>query len=81
MTRELTCAGPIAAARGIASEPQIAQVLALVGEVLRPDLVGAYVYGSSVLGGLRPHSDLDILVVAGRPTCPSPSLDGGLERL
>jgi streptomycin 3"-adenylyltransferase len=68
MTRELTSSGPIVATRGAASEPQIAQVLALVSEILGPDLVGAYLYGSSVLGGLRPYSDLDILVVAGRPT-------------
>jgi streptomycin 3"-adenylyltransferase len=68
MTRELTYTGPIAAADSAASEPQIAQVLALIGEVLGPDLVAAYLYGSSVLGGLRPYSDLDILVVADRPT-------------
>jgi streptomycin 3"-adenylyltransferase len=50
------------------SEPQIAEVLALVGEVLGPDVVGAYLHGSSVLGGLRPRSDIDILVVSRRPT-------------
>jgi predicted nucleotidyltransferase len=67
MHRELTYAGPIATAHGATSEPQIAQVLAVVGEVLGTDVVGAYLYGSSILGGLRPHSDLDILVVSGRP--------------
>lgn len=66
--RELTYADPIAAAYDAASEPQIAQDLALVREVLGSDLVGAYLYGSSVLGGLRPYSDLDLLVVAGHPT-------------
>jgi streptomycin 3"-adenylyltransferase len=68
MTRELTYAGPIAVPLSGASEPQIAQVLTLVDEVLGPDLVGTYVYGSFVLGGLRPYSDLDLLVIAGRPT-------------
>jgi streptomycin 3"-adenylyltransferase len=68
MTRELSFAGPIVAAEGASSHPQIVQTLALVSEVLGPDLVGAYLYGSSVLGGLRRYSDLDILVVARRPT-------------
>jgi predicted nucleotidyltransferase len=47
---------------------QIGEVLALVDEVLGPDVVGVYLHGSAVLGGLRPQSDLDILVVSGRPT-------------
>jgi streptomycin 3"-adenylyltransferase len=36
--------------------------------VLGPDVVGAYLHGSSALGGLRPYSDLDILVVSRRAT-------------
>jgi predicted nucleotidyltransferase len=36
--------------------------------VLGTDLVGAYLFGSAVLGGLRPRSDLDILVAARRRT-------------
>ncbi len=31
-------------------------------------LVGAYLHGSAVLGGLRPSSDLDVLAVVARPT-------------
>jgi streptomycin 3"-adenylyltransferase len=31
-------------------------------------MVGAYLFGSAVQGGLRPESDLDILVVSKRPT-------------
>jgi streptomycin 3"-adenylyltransferase len=50
------------------TESQIAEVLALVNEVLGPDIVGAYLHGSSALGGLRPYSDLDILVASRRAT-------------
>lgn len=42
-------------------------VLALVDAVLGEDVVGVYLHGSAVLGGLRPTSDLDLLVVARRP--------------
>ena len=44
-------------------------VLSLVRSVLGRDAVGAYLFGSAALGGLRPHSDLDVLVVSkGRTT-------------
>lgn len=59
---------PIARVCRPIDELQIAEVLALVGDVLGPDVVGAYLHGSSVVGGLRPRSDLDILVVSRRPT-------------
>ena len=49
-------------------EEQIDQVLGVVRDVLGPDLVGAYLHGSAVLGGLRPRSDIDVLVVSRRPT-------------
>ncbi|HZS90746.1 MAG TPA: nucleotidyltransferase domain-containing protein, partial [Chloroflexota bacterium] len=54
--------------RHLETESQIAEVLALVDEVLGSDVVGAYLHGSSALGGLRTYSDLDILVVSRRPT-------------
>jgi streptomycin 3"-adenylyltransferase len=47
---------------------QLARVLALVRDVLGSDAVGAYLFGSAVLGGLRPRSDLDMLVVSKRRT-------------
>lgn len=31
-------------------------------------VLGAYLHGSAVMGGLRPTSDVDVLVVLGRPT-------------
>jgi streptomycin 3"-adenylyltransferase len=59
---------PINGGHHTTTEQQLDEVLTLVGEVLGPDVVGAYLHGSSVLGGLRPRSDLDILVVSRRPT-------------
>ena len=51
-----------------ADEQQLGRVLGLVREVLGPEVVGAYLFGSAVLGGLRSESDLDVLVVSERPT-------------
>ncbi|MFH8371002.1 aminoglycoside adenylyltransferase family protein [Streptomyces sp. NPDC018031] len=45
---------------------QIRRVVELVGDVLGPEVVGSYLHGSAVLGGLRPASDLDVLVVSRR---------------
>ena len=47
---------------------QVDGVVALVRDVLGEDVVGAYLHGSSVLGGLGPRSDVDVLVVSRRPT-------------
>jgi streptomycin 3"-adenylyltransferase len=44
------------------------EVVRQVREVLGEAVVGAYLHGSAVLGGLRPTSDVDVLVVIGRPT-------------
>ena len=43
---------------------QVADVVEAVAEVLGPDVLGVYLYGSAVAGGLQWRSDLDILVVA-----------------
>jgi predicted nucleotidyltransferase len=51
-----------------AAAQQLDRVLSHVREVLGPDVAGAYLFGSAVLGGLRPESDLDVLVVSKRPT-------------
>ena len=46
---------------------QIDAALEVIGEALaRGSTLGVYLYGSAVVGGLRPDSDLDIFVVAGR---------------
>ncbi|TDC51807.1 DUF4111 domain-containing protein [Actinomadura sp. KC345] len=60
---------------GISAEVQTEAVLRLVGDVLGSDAVGAYLHGSAALGGLRPHSDLDVFVVADRP------MTGGERRI
>lgn len=51
-----------------ADQEQLDRVVALVSDVLGPNAVGAYLFGSAVLGGLRPRSDLDVLVVSRRGT-------------
>ena len=72
-------AGPAAPATAIAKEAhlpvtrdthreQLDQVVVLVREVLGPDLVGAYLHGSTATGRLRPRSDLDVLAVSRRAT-------------
>jgi len=47
---------------------QTEEVLRLVHEVFGADIVGGYPHGSAVLGGLRPHSDIDLFVVVRRRT-------------
>ncbi|MFC4469751.1 aminoglycoside adenylyltransferase family protein [Streptomyces xiangluensis] len=53
---------------GSPSDSQTDDVLRLVHRVLGSDVVGVYLHGSAVLGGLRPGSDLDLFVVARRRT-------------
>lgn len=38
-------------------------VTALLQKILQKQLIGVYLYGSAVLGGLKHESDFDILVV------------------
>ncbi|SCL65966.1 Nucleotidyltransferase domain-containing protein [Micromonospora peucetia] len=45
---------------------QIQEIVGLVGQVLGSEVVGTYLHGSSVLGGLKPASDVDVLVVSRR---------------
>jgi streptomycin 3"-adenylyltransferase len=47
---------------------QVQSILQLVDDVFGDDMLGAYLHGSAVLGGLRPTSDLDIFVVLTRRT-------------
>lgn len=47
---------------------QIRSLLRIVSDVLGDDVVGVYLFGSAVLGGLRLHSDIDVMVVSTRPT-------------
>ena len=47
---------------------QIGPLVDGVHDVLKEDLVGVYLHGSAVLGGLRPRSDIDVIVVSKRRT-------------
>ena len=51
-----------------AEQGQVEHVLAALRDVLDADLIGAYLHGSAVLGGLRPYSDVDVFAVSRRPT-------------
>lgn len=51
-----------------ATRRQISFLVDGIRDVVRGDLVGAYLHGSAVLGGLRPDSDIDVLVVSRRRT-------------
>ncbi len=46
---------------------QTYEIVTLVDGVLGPTAIGTYLHGSAVLGGLKPASDLDVLVVSRRP--------------
>jgi len=47
---------------------QIYKCLDLVKEIFGQDLLGVYLYGSSILGGLQKYSDIDLFVVSNRAT-------------
>ena len=47
-------------------DDQLEAVVGLAGDVLGPDLVAVYLYGSAMLGGLQPRSDVDLLVLGAR---------------
>ncbi len=46
---------------------QVNSIIALGRAVFADSLVAVYLHGSAVHGGLRPHSDLDFLVIVNRP--------------
>lgn len=46
---------------------QTEDTVRLVRETLGADVVGVYLHGSALLGGLRPHSDIDLFAVVERP--------------
>jgi len=45
---------------------QLREIVRIVDAVLGSAAVGVYLHGSSVLGGLRPASDLDLMVITRR---------------
>jgi aminoglycoside 9-adenylyltransferase len=46
--------------------PEAIKAAEVIEELLGSALVGAYLFGSAVVGGLRPESDVDLLVIANR---------------
>lgn len=48
------------------TEKQINQCVNLLTDILEKDLLGMYLYGSAVIGGLQKYSDLDLFVVSNR---------------
>lgn len=50
----------------MSDRPTPEEVAAALREVAGDGLVGAYLYGSATAGGLRRHSDVDVLGVVGR---------------
>jgi streptomycin 3"-adenylyltransferase len=48
------------------SREQVMAVVQMVRGLLKDAVLGVYLFGSAVAGGLRPDSDLDILAVSGR---------------
>lgn len=49
-------------------QEQIIQCIDLLKNVMGSDLLAVYLYGSSIVGGLKKYSDIDLFVVLSRPT-------------
>ncbi|MBL4818045.1 MAG: DUF4111 domain-containing protein, partial [Deltaproteobacteria bacterium] len=52
----------------VETEEQISQCLNVLGGILGKDLLGVYLYGSAVAGGLKTFSDIDLFVISNRAT-------------
>jgi predicted nucleotidyltransferase len=46
---------------------QVERLVDGIRDALGSNLIGAYLHGSAVLGGLKPRSDIDVVVVTKRP--------------
>ena len=42
---------------------QINQVISTTEALFEDQMLGMYLYGSATMNGLRPHSDIDILII------------------
>jgi predicted nucleotidyltransferase len=49
-------------------QQQLKDSLELLKMILGPDLLGMYLYGSSLVGGLQKYSDIDLFIVTTRIT-------------
>lgn len=52
---------------GLVIPDEAVQAMVVARECLGASLVAAYLYGSAVAGGLRPNSDVDLMLVVDRP--------------
>lgn len=50
------------------TEEQIEQCLNLLKDILGKDLLGVYLYGSAIIGGLQKYSDIDLFIISDRST-------------
>lgn len=50
------------------TQEQINQCISLLQDIMSEDLLGIYLYGSAIIGGLQKYSDLDLLVITNRNT-------------
>ena len=66
MTTEIEL--PLDRGFGDSDRQQISDVVAALEDALGSALLGAYLHGSAVLGGLREQSDIDVLAVSARET-------------
>ena len=50
---------------------QVNQVISIAETILQGQILGIYLYGSATMNGLRPDSDIDILIITkiGRASC------------
>ena len=49
-------------------QQQIVDSIVLLNTIMGTDLLGVYLYGSAVIGGLQRYSDIDLCVVTKRAT-------------
>lgn len=50
------------------AQKQINECLSLLKNIFGKNLLGVYLYGSAIVGGLQKYSDIDLFVVLDRPT-------------
>lgn len=52
------------------TQQQISRCLNLLQDIFGHELLGVYLFGSSIVGGLQKYSDIDLLAVSNRPSTP-----------
>jgi len=52
----------------VETQKKISECLSVLCDILGKDLLGAYLHGPAVVGGLKSFSDIDIFVISNRAT-------------